>query len=219
MALKRVIGNIMKTSLYYKFSVLLIVCAGIMLSSCETGDDLSEPLPTQPPVSDWRFTIESQALIVDQTCYVLDYYEDDILIESEFYYIDGDTVILKGYQQPGEAIYIEDVSFSPVHPATGSSWVGEGENLIAVTDSLVITVPAGTFPAYLYEISDPDSGEVLGSLLLAEDIGIVSTVHLAGDDTIRSLVLNDYLVEGGEGAFPLEIGNEWHLVEGVYGIE
>ncbi len=190
----------------------------ILSAGCNTGDDLSQPLPPTPPVSDFTFAIDSTKLILDEVCFVLNYLEDGDLIVSEFYNLEDDTVYLKGTQEPSGAIITEHTIFSPMNPAVGTSWLGEGANLFTVADCLSVTVPAGTFPTFIYQITDTATNELLGSLELAEDIGIVSVSYINGDDTTR-LVLNDYTIIGGEGVFPLEVGNEWNLVEGIYEVE
>jgi hypothetical protein len=188
----------------------------LLLVGCESGDDLSQPLPELPPVSEWTFEISGTAVISGDTTFVMDYWEDNLLVETEFYAVLGDTIFLRGTQVPGSQINEDSVSFSPLIPAVGSQWWGPGSNRYTVLDSAEITVPAGVFSGFILQISDSATDDQLGTLVLSENNGILAMVQTAEGDTTQSIVLDSYAITGGTGVLPLSTGNRWTLVEGVY---
>ncbi len=199
-----------------RLALLMCFPVLVLLSGCESGDDLSQPLPGPPPVSEWTFEISGTAVISGDTAFALNYWEDDRLIETEFYAVIGDTIYLRGTQIPGSQINEDSTVFTPLIPAIGSQWWGPGSNRYTVLDSTVINVPAGEFTGFILQISDSLSGAPLGTLVLCEDTGILAMVQAAGDDTTQSIVLDSHTITGGSGLLPLSVGNRWTLVEGVY---
>jgi len=190
--------------------------SAVILISCNKGDDLSQPLPSPGPVENWSFQTSGTAVLSEDTTYAVEYWEDLTKVETEFYVQLNDTVYLKGSQFSGGQLVLEDYVFCPAYPEVGSSWSGPGENLYTVEDSTEITVPAGTFDGYIISVNDGNNGVLLGTLVMGLDTGILSMIQVDGDDTTRSIVLDDLTLLDGEGIFPLGVGNRWDLIEGVY---
>lgn len=202
-----------------KFAVIGASLLILFLGGCDTGDDLSGPAPGQGEVTTWRFTIDGNVVIEEDTTYAVNYWENDQLVETEFYFVDEDTIYFKGYQIPGSQIIADSTVFSPIVPAIDSEWWGPGSNHYTVVDSTDVIVPTGTFPAYIYQISDSTSGTQIGSLVLVNGTGIIAMVQISGEDTTLSIVLDSKSVTGGSGVFPLSLGNQWTLKKGVYEVE
>ncbi|MBU0518562.1 hypothetical protein KKA00_13290 [bacterium] len=194
----------------------LLTLTAWLLISCNQGDDLSQPLPEPGPVEEWSFQTTGLAILSEDTTFAVEYWEDLTKVETEFYVLLNDTIYLKGSQFPGGQMVMQDDIFSPAYPEVGTSWSGPGSNLYTVDSFTEVTVPAGTFDAYFYSVNDGTTGQFLGTLVLAEDTGILSMVQVDGDDTTRSIVLDDVTFVDGEGVFPLGVGNRWELIEGVY---
>ena len=87
-----------------------------------------------------------------------------------------------------------------------TSWIGQPTTAI-VTDTLAVTVPAGTFSTYVvknYLKSKPDS--VIGIFYFSKNVGWVKMMVRGGVSGLTS-----YSILGGSGYFPLAIGNSWHF--------
>ena len=187
----------------------------LILAGCETGDDLSEPLPGPGPIEQYVNHISGMAVLGEHNTYIFDSWGDETLLQTEYYAVIEDTVVLKGFQWPGGAILQKNAVFSPLYPELNTAWWGLNSHKFTVVDSGNVTVPAGTFPAFVIERTDSLSGELMGSVILADEVGIIALVNISED---LALVLDDYDLQGGEGVFPLEIGNEWTMVEGEYSL-
>ena len=53
---------------------------------------------------------------------------------------------------------------------------------------------------------------------MGEDIGILAIEWFDEGVLQLRIVLDDYTITGGEGVFPLDMGNQWTLVEGEYSL-
>jgi hypothetical protein len=197
-----------------RHSISTIVFATVLLTTgCDTGDDLSQPLP-QPPIQR-TFSIVDKTYIFDDSCYVSHYFENDLLAEIQYFLVENDTVYLRGYQEYGSAPVERHLVFTPAHPTLGTEWYGlyGYPALFSVSDSVEVAVPGGTFPTYIYSIADSVTGDPLGTILFSDGVGIVSMTQINDADSL-ALVLEDYAVFGGDGVFPQAIGNQWDLIEG-----
>jgi len=164
----------------------------------------------------YTISIDSTTFIFGRTCYVANWKVNATLFESDFSEIVNDTVYSRGYQEPGQPPQSWNYVLSPLFPTVGTEWIGPfaGPARFVVQDYTSISVPAGTFDAYVYEITDSISGEYIGMMAFAENIGLLSFVQVFQGDTF-SVVLDSYAILGGYGVFPLFVGNQWVMIEGT----
>lgn len=169
--------------------------------------------------SQYSFSVDSTMFIFGRNCFVINGYQDTTLLETDFVEVNNDTVFFRGYQEPGQQPQSANSNYviSPLYPTVGTSWWGmyAGPARFDVQKFKSVTVPAGTFPAYIYQITDSLTGEYKGSMVFAEGVGWMSLLQIIGTDTL-SLVLSSYTIVSGYGVMPISIGNEWVMIEGVY---
>ena len=199
-------------------SLTILWGMALILGGCESGDDLSEPLPGPGPTEEWKFDISGMAVLGEDNTFIFDSWEDNLLVQTEYYAVNQDTVYLKGTQDPGSAIILRDAIFSPLYPTLNTEWWGPASHTFTVVDSGDVTVPAGTFLSFVYERTDSLSGEHEGTMVMGEDIGILAIEWFDEGVLQLRIVLDDYTITGGEGVFPLDMGNQWTLVEGEYSL-
>ncbi|MBL7086976.1 MAG: T9SS type A sorting domain-containing protein [Candidatus Cloacimonetes bacterium] len=87
---------------------------------------------------------------------------------------------------------------------TWNSFIDEEPTLAVVVDTATVSVPAGTFFSYIIEEhhqSSPDS--VIITCYYSFDVGWVKI------DYYDTYTLDDYLLSGGTGYYPLYVGNWW----------
>ncbi|RKZ12306.1 hypothetical protein DRQ53_03085 [bacterium] len=77
----------------------------------------------------------------------------------------------------------------------------------------MVTVPAGTFPAWRVDVSEDDQpGTVKQRFWFAGNVGIVQQVEFEAGVVVWRSELSSYSVSGN-GFFPLVVGNRWEYVE------
>ncbi len=142
-------------------------------------------------------------------------YETDFMFEESGYvrwyafeesYQSGFTSLPGGtYQVKIDSLRIGD---------SWTSWIGEPTTAV-VADTETITVPAGTFFAYVinhYLNSIPDS--ITGKMYLVKNVGWVRIIVRGGGVDLAS-----YSIAGGSGYFPLAVGNYWNFESTPTGIK
>ncbi|MCP4634687.1 MAG: T9SS type A sorting domain-containing protein, partial [candidate division Zixibacteria bacterium] len=131
--------------------------------------------------------------------------------ETNYFKTINDTLYCKGVAFPGEPPQQANYIMTPQYPTLGSEWYSfwiESTVLFYVSDFTSVTVPAGTFDAYEYTITDSLTGEYIGTWYTSNGTGPVKWGMVQENDTIF-YELNGYGLAGGYGAWPIEIGNHW----------
>jgi len=164
----------------------------------------------------YTVSVDSTTYIFGRTVNVVNWKLNDTLLESNFLEIVNDTVYTRGDKEPGQQPQPLNHIHSPLFPQVGMQWDGffDGPSTYEVVDYQQISVPAGSFNAYIYEISDSITGTHKATLTFAANVGGLSMM-IFNSDTF-SVVLNSYSLLGGYGVYPLHIGNEWEMMEGTY---
>ncbi|TKJ40827.1 hypothetical protein CEE37_07635 [candidate division LCP-89 bacterium B3_LCP] len=199
--------------------IIIFATIFLLLIGCDTGDDLSQPLDA-PPLQR-TFSIVGHTTIFNQICFQSNYYENGVLAEIQYFLFEDDTVYLKGYEEIGGDPVEINAIFSPANPQVGTEWYGlyGYPAKFIVEDLSNVSVPAGIFNSFIYSISDSITGELIGSMILAENIGLVAMTQILSSSGSLSMVLEAFTIYEGEGVFPLAAGNNWQLVEGTYTID
>jgi hypothetical protein len=142
--------------------------------------------------------------------------KDGILTETDYVQLVNDTVYMIGYNQPSQPPIFVNRIMSPLHPTIGSSWWGiwGGPARFEVEGFHNVTVPAGNFSAYRYEITDSATGSYKGYMLVSDSVGSICFHQISGSDTF-SVVLVSYINNGGQGVIPLAVGNYGIMTEGI----
>jgi hypothetical protein len=158
-----------------------------------------------------RVSIDSTTFIFGQTCFVASIYFDGQIDIFSYYVMENDTVYCKGDAEPGQPPTPKNYIVTPAYPTLGTYWWGEWNGArFYVQDYRNVTVPAGSFPAYVYDVTDSISGEYIGYWWVSDGVGPVGYQRIELDDTLTA-VLNNYTVVGGEGVFPLAVSNRWNM--------
>jgi hypothetical protein len=165
----------------------------------------------------YTISINGTTEIFDHTSFIVDWQAAELTFETNFIEVVNDTVFQVAYQEPNSNPVETNTIITPLFPSLGSAWQGMfgGPANFEVQKLTNIVVPADTALAYIYQIHEEDSGEHRGSMTFSEDIGMLSMMQIFGSDTF-SIVLESYTIVGGNGVFPLAIGNEWIFVDGNY---
>ena len=88
---------------------------------------------------------------------------------------------------------------------TWNSWGGEPATA-SVIDTATITVPAGTFFTYMI-VSTNSTNDTMFTGWWSYNIGRIKSIHWSSGVQ----VLTDYLITGGNGYWPLAVGNWWRI--------
>ncbi|MCP4631701.1 MAG: hypothetical protein GY855_02160, partial [candidate division Zixibacteria bacterium] len=150
-------------------------------------------------------SIDDTIVIDGDTCVVMNYFMNDSLHSALFLIEQSDTVYCRGIIEDGVPEFDTSI-FTPLNPQLGTSWYGMCDgSLFEVDDFLSVSVPAGTFDAYHYSVS----GECNEYWQASQGVGIIviPVEDEFGDEFW--VKLSDYTIAGGEGVFPLEVGNRW----------
>ncbi len=180
----------MKASLLFAMALALLLC-------------WSPPIQAQPDFM--RF--DSTATLMGHVCHVLNLSVDGELMESEYFYEENGYVRFAAFQNPGGPIVILGDNYYimkqvPQIGDTWLAWVGIACNA-EVESSEMMTVPAGTFPAFEVGYSEV-GGEHVSTIYWANSVGGVVRDYGGYHGE-----LTDYSLVSGSGCFPLAVGNWW----------
>jgi len=165
----------------------------------------------------YTISIDSSTEIFDATSFVLNWRQGESIFETNIIEVVRDTIFQVGYQEPGSEPVDTTTIVTPLFPTLGSKWSGmfSGPAHFEVQELTHIIVPADTALAYIYQIHNLSLEEYRGSMTFATDLGMLSMMQIFGSDTF-SIVLESKTIVGGNGVFPLAVGNEWVYVDGNY---
>ena len=165
----------------------------------------------------YTISVEGTAEIFDHSCFIVEWQAEELIIETNYIEIVNDTVFQVAYQEPNYTPVETNTILTPIFPSVDSEWQGMfgGPANFKVQKLANILVPVDTVLAFIYQINDEDSGEYLGSMTYSEDIGLLSLKQISEQGTF-SIALASYTIEGGNGVFPLAIGNQWIYVDDNY---
>ena len=143
---------------------------------------------------------------------------------EEFFFTENANGLVEfyGYRQPPALFevlggqYLVPITTADVPSVTTFAFIEDCGAAQATYQGMVeITVPAGTFMTYQYDIGDSCNPGYVERMYWADGVGLVRNAYY--DDMggfVDGWNLSSYTINGGSGLFPRAIGNQWEFTEG-----
>lgn len=165
-----------------------------------------------------RFSIDSTSIINGQVCSVMNIYFEGELHETQWFFGENGYVRQYAYITYGmgsDTLDWDEFYFVKQFPQIGDTWLAfiAGPAMAEVTDTVTLSVPAGTFQTYKIEYRDSQTSELRHVSYAAEGVGGIAMEHQGAYGVLTS----DTIV-GGNGCFPIAVGNVWNYSEDTLGI-
>ena len=143
---------------------------------------------------------------------------------EEFFLIETDGLVeFLAWRQPpalfeslGGFQYLTPITTGDVVPGM-SFWFIEGDcglQLMTYMGMVELTVPAGTFMTYQFNVPDSCAAGKQQRFFWADGVGLVRQAEYSSGIFDQAWVLNSHTLNGGSGLFPRAAGNLWEYTAG-----
>lgn len=143
---------------------------------------------------------------------------------EEFFFIDNANGLVEfhalrvppaPFESLGGGQYLVPITVANVPSLPAFAFIEDcGPSQATYQGMVELTVPAGTYMTYQYNIDDSCGGNVIERMYWADGVGLVRQAAYIDGVLDQAWDLNSVTINGGSGLFPRATGNTWEFVAG-----